>query len=608
MALYRVDGPDGKTYEVEGPDGATDEQVIEHAKSQIGQQQAEPEPQQTAPAPDEHPRWDFLGDTGRAAQAAGTDLVKSAGEAFPSAETSMAQNKANREKYGLVGGALKSGVVDSLGRFGSALKIPLDAAGVVTSPITGALHAGLGSALSYLPGMENKGAPPEAQAKIKSALDNAHLGSLYNPNDYAPRSAKETADNFVDQSSLGLGPGSMRAGSLPAQAASVAASRATAARAAQVNAMGSNAAAAASDPMLVQARQAGYVLHPADASPKPGFVADTASGLGGKIKTQQEASSRNQSVTNRLAAEDLGLSKDAVLDEATFNRVRAKAGDAYQTIEDSAQHLPNGVVKADQQFLNDVNTLDTVGDDLRRDFPEIGENPDIGKLQASIAKDQFSPKAGVEAIKHLRFSSKENFKAMGDPTKKRLAQAQRDAATALEDLIERGLEQTGNKTAVQDFRSARQLIAKSHDIESVTDAAGNVDARKLATLGNRRPLTGNLKIISDTADRYPKSMQMPSKFGGVEKRSVLDTFATVGSIGGAVGTGNPLLALGATVPLARPLARSFALSNKVQNRLAGVRSGQQSGSILKQSVTPTLLGQNYSRLLLDTRNKPPEQE
>ena len=88
---------------------------------------------QAAPQP-AAPRWDIMGDIGRAASssasAAGNDF--SAAFALPTKPDFM-----------------QFGPVASLKRMGSALKVPLDAAGVVLSPITGALHGTLGSALSY---------------------------------------------------------------------------------------------------------------------------------------------------------------------------------------------------------------------------------------------------------------------------------------------------------------------------------------------------------------------------------------------------------------------------------------------------------------------------
>lgn len=518
-------------------------------------------------------RWDVLGDIGRAASGAAKGIGEGFSQAFPSREEIKAKDAASTEKYGPVAGP----VMDTLTSSPAAglAKIPLSALGVAGSPITGALHSTLGSALSYIPGVDKKG-----------------------------------ADDAIDQSLSLLAPETRGLGAVRGGQAAAAQNAATS-RAAQVKSLAANAQAAAKDPSLVQARQAGYVLHPADAVQKPGPIADTLSGLGGKIKTQQEASARNQEVTNRLAATELGLPADAVLDDATFAGVRKNAGAAYQKVENAASTLPRGVIQADKDFLHDVNNLDNSGDALRQDFPELGEHPDIAKLQTSIAKNEFSPRGGVEAIKRLRFQSKENFKALGDPSKRQLAEAQREAANAIEELIDRNLKQSGNAAAVDEYRAARQQIAKSHDIEAATDAAGNVDARKLAKMGARRPFTGNLKIIADTADRYPKSMQMPSKFGGVEKRSILDTLTALGSGGAAIGGAfmhNPMVAMSAMplaiAPFTRPLARSLALSESLQNRLAGLRSPNQFGPMIGQGAVPAVTGPNALRSMLPGAGTP----
>ncbi len=174
----------------------------------------------------------------------------------------------------------------------------------------------------------------------------------------------------------------------------------------------------------------------------------------------------------------------------------------------------------------------------------------------------------------------------------------------MEDLIERRLVQVGDPTAVAAYRTARTQIAKAHDIESVTDAAGNVDARALARLGGKRPLTGGLRTIADTAESFPKSMQVPSKFGGVEKHSVLDFVpAVMSSIAGMV-THNPMYALGAAAPLARPLARSYSLSNFLQNRLLGLRQVSQTGNAMRQGAAPALAGNNALRGMIGQPGQP----
>lgn len=335
---------------------------------------------------------------------------------------------------------------------------------------------------------------------------------------------------------------------------------------------GAVAKAAAANPIFEEARKVGYVIHPADATKEPGAVANTLAGLGGKIKTQQLASVRNQSVTNSIAAKELGLAPDAMLDETTFSAVRKEAGKAYKAVEDSLEKLPSGTVRPDKEFREAIANLGPRTESLRADFPELANQPEIEALQKAVNKGMFSPKSGVEAIKRLRFQAKSNLKSFDNPEKVELGMAQRDAANALEDLMERRLVENGDAKTVQAYRDARQLIAKSHDIEAATDSAGNVDARKIARLSDKRPFTGGLKTIADTAEAFPKSMQNPGKFGGNEKLSVLDMGAMIGSLGASVASGNPLVAAGALAPLARPLARSAALSEGIQNRLAGLNA------------------------------------
>lgn len=108
-----------------------------------------------APEPDS-PRWDVVGDISKAGSQAVGALKENFGKAFPSMEE---RHKANQE-----------GVIPSLGQtasqFGAAAKLPLDALGVVTSPLTGAARATVGSALSYLPGVTKK----QADEGVDTAL------------------------------------------------------------------------------------------------------------------------------------------------------------------------------------------------------------------------------------------------------------------------------------------------------------------------------------------------------------------------------------------------------------------------------------------------------
>lgn len=118
------------------------------------------------------PRWDVAGDVGRAAEASGTAVVDDAKSAFPNPLT------------------MDVGPVASLKRMGSALKTPLDALGVVTSPLTGLLHSTAGSALSYV--------MPTPEKDVTSATGTTFYSD-----------PKKAADQILDSSLLGLAPRGM---------------------------------------------------------------------------------------------------------------------------------------------------------------------------------------------------------------------------------------------------------------------------------------------------------------------------------------------------------------------------------------------------------------
>jgi len=202
------------------------------------------------------------------------------------------------------------------------------------------------------------------------------------------------------------------------------------------------------------------------------------------------------------------------------------------------------------------------GSELAIEFPELVKNDDLATLtDAMVNKDQFSAKGGIAAITKLRQDAATNLRA-DDPQQNALGYAQRGIAGHIEDLIDRNIAQT-NPGLIDQYRAARQLFAKSYDVESATNpATGDVSAARLGLLANRgKPLTGGLSKIADTALAFPKATQSPSRFGGVEPHSVLD----IGAALAALKTGNVPLAVGA---IARPMARSVSLSPWYQALLA----------------------------------------
>jgi hypothetical protein len=331
-------------------------------------------------------------------------------------------------------------------------------------------------------------------------------------------------------------------------------------------------------PAALEARKAGYVLPPASINDKPGFLSSIMAGWSGKIKTQQAASAKNQEVTNGLAAKALGLPPGTPLTEGVFTQIRQTAGQAYQAVADA---IPT--VKPDADFASAVSNLGGKGGSAAKAFPGIIGNPEIASVIQELKGIGEHPTSDwMEAVKELRFNANGNLKNSIDPSKHALGLAQRDAANAIDDLIEREVTAAGKPEVIGAYKSARQLIAKSYDVEGATSVTGDVQARGLARLQAKgRPLNGELKTIADAAEAFPKSMQSVAGFGDNEMYSGHDFFGA----GAAALTGHPAGVLGV---LGRGPVRSALLSDRVQNTMArGPASLPPPLQIFPTSMYPT---------------------
>src|SRR6202023_937944 len=72
------------------------------------------------------------------------------------------------------------------------------------------------------------------------------------------------------------------------------------------------------------AQDAGYVFPPKDL-PEAGVVGRTLQAVGGKVRTEQTASIRNQSLTNDHVKLDLGIPKGATIDKESLSEVTKRA-------------------------------------------------------------------------------------------------------------------------------------------------------------------------------------------------------------------------------------------------------------------------------------------
>ncbi|WP_225785496.1 hypothetical protein [Xenophilus sp. Marseille-Q4582] len=303
---------------------------------------------------------------------------------------------------------------------------------------------------------------------------------------------------------------------------------------------------------------AGYVVPPTQVNPS--LVNRVMEGAAGKLSTAQNASARNQEVTNRLAREAIGA---ADLTPESLAAVRSTANAAYDALGRSAPFV------ADDAFRSALQKATGNARAMTKDFPELRNSEVEALVDGLSSRGEFGAQSTIEAIKQMRFNGSAN-RASLDPAKKALGSVQMKVAGALEDLIDRNLERTGQQELLTGYRAARQTLAKVYDIEkALNPTTGNVDAAKLAAaLKKGKPLSGTLREAAEFAQAFPKAVQTPERMGSLPGTSPLD-WAAVGGIAAASG-GNPLSFAGLA---ARPLARAAALSAPVQRGL--VRAAEE---------------------------------
>lgn len=321
------------------------------------------------------------------------------------------------------------------------------------------------------------------------------------------------------------------------------------------------------------ARDVGYVIPPSQA--KPTLANRALEGFSGKITTAQNASARNQPITNELAKKAIGASE---LSPEGLAQVRTQANKAYDALGQSAPF------KADEAFTAALDRAGSNSAALRKNFPEL-QNAEIDSLIDGLkSRGEFEAQPTIEAIKRFRSDASANKVSM-DPAKKALGKAQSNIANSLEDLIERNLQVSGDSALLDGYRAARQTLAKTYDVEkALNPASGNVDANALAkALKKGRPLNEELKTIAEFASQFPKANQTIERMGSLPQSSPLD-WAAAGAMSAA--TSNPLLMAGV---IARPAARAAVLSAPVQNALARPVTQGRIGNALSNPAAAQLL-------------------
>ena len=298
-----------------------------------------------------------------------------------------------------------------------------------------------------------------------------------------------------------------------------------------------------------EAADSGFVIPPTLA--KPTLKNRLMEGLAGKVSVAQNASMRNQTVTNQLAAKEIGLPADATITPQVLKEIRDNAGQAYKAVAS----LPVKPAERAQPMFN------------------------------KPASPEINPAQMVEDLKQARNDAQAWFRAYNrsaSPDDLTKAKAAEGLSKRLESGLESYASSLGQSDLLQGLRNARTLIAKTYSVErALNPTTGSVDAQTLAKLAKKGVLTGGLKASADLATAFPKAAQPVERMGSLPQLSPLD-WAAAGTMGAATGF-SPVAATGL---VARPLARAAALSGPVQRGLA--QAAQDSGPRLGFSAADRL--------------------
>ena len=306
-----------------------------------------------------------------------------------------------------------------------------------------------------------------------------------------------------------------------------------------------------------QGQAEGYVVTPGSITPSAQNV--LIERLAGKTRTQQEAASQNQQVTDRLARRAVSIGENDPLTRANMQQIRK---DEYQRGYEPLNRA--GVMQTDQQFNDALNKVLAAYTGPGQSFPGAIPKP-VQDLVSNYRVGQFNSADAVSATRTLREQANANIRAGGDNAAVGLAQ--RAISSALEDQIERSLQAAGNANAqamLDQFRASRQRMAISHAVEdAIMEGGGSVNARQLANdLQTRnRYFSGDLDLIARFANIARPVMVPPGTMGTPGAGSVLG--AGLGSGAGAgtaalMGLGPAGTSVGALIGAAAPSAVSYA--------------------------------------------------
>lgn len=341
---------------------------------------------------------------------------------------------------------------------------------------------------------------------------------------------------------------------------------------------------------FLRAREAGYVVPPSQM--RPTWATRALESISGKAETGQIASLRNQETTNKLARQALGLSPEVPLSKESMESYRAmQSTQGYEPVKQL------GSIDLGQGFDQSLNAIKKAN--TGKGTIPAAENQQVTELIDSFktGKNTIVDSGDIiQAIRNLRQNAK-SAAAKGDFA---LEKANQSIANAYEDAIENSLQAANQTELLQGYKTARQNIAKSFDIESaLKEGSGNVDAKKLAALLQKgKYLSGELKTAAEFGNVFKQAARTPEEMGSPAVGALRPYASTAMAGAGGSLLGWPGAIVGGALGMAAPAAaRSALFSPAMQARLAQTAPPAMTAEALRN------YGQNAVRAIPLTVNQ-----
>lgn len=264
---------------------------------------------------------------------------------------------------------------------------------------------------------------------------------------------------------------------------------------------------------IADAQQAGFKSLPSEA--KPGLTRSVAEAAAYRPQLIKDLVRENEITATNLIKNDLRLAPTDALDTRTLGRIRDAAGRVYEGIKNINERID--IARTDPNFRTAVVDLDSQFRSMKNVLPELYHQPGLERLRAGLGRlNEITPAEIIDITKNLRDTASSTFKNPGaSDSALTAARAMRGGADLLEGLLERHLQTTGRSQLYNDFTAARQQIAKTYDVEAMSDLVkGVVDpqiARRMLEKGV--PLSGGMEQVARAAAAMPNVVRSAEGMG-----------------------------------------------------------------------------------------------